>query len=193
MNSYTGKVPDVLGKLGCIVNLAGNNGLFVFLLDDIELIQVLNGSPGLEHGPDVPTAERQALIDLYNATSGHQWNTKTNWVSSASNQNPGLLTLQSSSLWSSTLGSAAVASSSSTNLQPVSMWYKIGVLSSHVHSIVMSSNGMDGKIPASIGKLSQLRMIELATMSNLTGPIPKELCQITTLRRLCICRCGLTG
>lgn len=27
----------------------------------------------------------------------------------------------------------------------------------------------------------------------LTGSLPKELCHITTLRRLCICRCALTG
>ncbi len=40
----------------------------------------------------------------------------------------------------------------------------MGVLTSHVHSIVMSSNGMEGKIPGSISQLSYLRMIELATM-----------------------------
>lgn len=27
----------------------------------------------------------------------------------------------------------------------------------------------------------------------MVGTIPKELCTLTTLRRLCICRCGLTG
>jgi len=77
--------------------------------------------------------------------------------------------------------------------QPVAKWYKVGVLSSHVHSIVMSTNGMEGQIPASIGQLSRLRMVELATMPGLTGGISPQLCAITTLRRLCICRCGLTG
>lgn len=57
----------------------------------------------------------------------------------------------------------------------------------------MSSNGMDGKIPSAIGKLTHLRMIELATMPDLRGPIPKALCTLTTLRRLCICRCDLSG
>lgn len=28
---------------------------------------------------------------------------------------------------------------------------------------------------------------------DLTGPLPRELCRLTTLRRLCICRCGLSG
>lgn len=41
---------------------------------------------------------------------------------------------------------------------------QVGVLTSHVHSIVMSSNGMEGRIPASIAQLTFLRMIELATM-----------------------------
>ena len=43
-------------------------------------------------------------------------------------------------------------------------WYKVGVLGSRVHSIVMSSNNMVGSLPPDIGRLSQLRMIELATM-----------------------------
>ena len=41
---------------------------------------------------------------------------------------------------------------------------QVGVLTSHVHSIVMSSNLMEGKLPAIISKLTFLRMIELATM-----------------------------
>ena len=57
----------------------------------------------------------------------------------------------------------------------------------------MSSNGMEGTLPPSISALTALRMIELATMSGLTGAIPRELCTLVTLRRLCICRCGLTG
>ena len=79
------------------------------------------------------------------------------------------------------------------NNESVSKWYKVGVLSSHVHSIVMSSNGMDGRLPSAIGKLTHLRMIELATMPDLRGPIPKSLCDLISLRRLCICRCSLSG
>lgn len=46
----------------------------------------------------------------------------------------------------------------------VAKWYKVGVLGSRVHSIVMSSNNMVGSLPADIAKLTHLRMIELATM-----------------------------
>eukprot|EP01038_Epipyxis_sp_PR26KG_P011227 gene11227-15067_t len=138
-NKLQGTVPDSFGELGCIVNLAGN--------------------PGLHHGPDVTTVERNALIDIYDSTKGLKWHSKSNWKT----------------------------------IHPVAKWYKVGVLSSHVHSLVMSNNGMEGKLPVSINNLTHLRMIELATMPGLIGAIPPELCQITTLRRLCICRCSLNG
>ena len=32
-----------------------------------------------------------------------------------------------------------------------------------------------------------------ATMTELTGPLPRSLCALTALRRLCICRCNLVG
>lgn len=50
------------------------------------------------------------------------------------------------------------------NNVPVSRWYKVGVLGAHVHSVVMSSNNMVGTLPQSISALTELRMIELATM-----------------------------
>ena len=53
----------------------------------------------------------------------------------------------------------------------ISRQLQVGVLSSHVHSLVMSSNGMDGIIPSDIGKLTHLRMIELATMAGLVVDI----------------------
>ena len=74
----------------------------------------------------------------------------------------------------------------------VSNWYKVGTLSSHVHSIVMSSNKMNGAIPNTIKALTKLRMIEFATMPSLYGTL-EPITQVTTLRRLCICRCQITG
>jgi len=76
---------------------------------------------------------------------------------------------------------------------PVCKWYKVGVLGSRVHSIVMSSNNMVGTLPTEISRLSHLRMVELATMPGLCGQIGPAVCALTGLRRLCICRCSLTG
>lgn len=80
-----------------------------------------------------------------------------------------------------------------TSGKPVSAWYKVGVLDSHVHSIVMSNNNMKGTLAASIGRLRHLRMIELASMPLLSGPLPRALCDLRHLKRLCICRCGISG
>ena len=130
-NNLQGSVPPEFSVLGCIVNLAGN--------------------AKLQHGPDVPAEERQALVDIFTSTHGARWNTKTNWNSS----------------------------------QPVAKWYKVGILSSHVHSIVMSSNGMEGQLPGSICKLSQLRMIELATMpGNSSTPKSPRHCELCYQTRI---------
>jgi hypothetical protein len=61
-NNLCGKIPDELGRLGCIVNVAGN--------------------PRLEYGTDVPSYEREALMRIFQATKGlQQWNTNVNWGS----------------------------------------------------------------------------------------------------------------
>ena len=56
-NNLTGTVPPDLWRLGCIVNLAGNVGLI--------------------HGADVPTSERFALEEIYRATQGNSWTSKS--------------------------------------------------------------------------------------------------------------------
>jgi hypothetical protein len=63
-NNLRGPVPSALGELGCIVNLAGN--------------------PLLHHGEDVPPHERQVLLDVYHATRGAGWASKTHWCSANS-------------------------------------------------------------------------------------------------------------
>ncbi len=75
---------------------------------------------------------------------------------------------------------------------PVAHYYKVGTLAGRVHSLVMSSNGMRGTLPPILSQLQEIRMIELATMSGLIGSL-LPVCGLTSLRRLCICRCSLTG
>jgi hypothetical protein len=61
---------------------------------------------------------------------------------------------------------------------------QVGVLTSHVHSIVMSSNGMEGRLPTSISQLRFLRMIELATMPG--KPAWVSIIGTLTLTRSCV-------
>lgn len=108
----------------------------------------LAGNPALQHGPDVSAEERSALISLYNSTNGPNWTCNTG-------ESP-------HSLLNMLVGWAK------ENIE-VAKWYKVGVLGSRVHSIVMSSNNMVGSIPSDISKLTHLRMIELATMPGKTS------------------------
>jgi hypothetical protein len=61
---------------------------------------------------------------------------------------------------------------------------QVGVLLSHVHSIVMSSNGMEGELPAALEQLPQLRMIELATMPGMLLQLFCDMCDGTWLPTL---------
>ena len=172
-NQLTGYVPIELDQLGCIVNLAGN----------LEL----------QHGNDVPHEERLALEDLYYSTSGNIDYSFPNKIFGQIFANDLMeitiikYDLRHSSSTHTTItfyfvfillslhfcfvSFSFVLIGNKWNIktnwitnQSIYKWYKVGVLSSHVHSIVMSSNGMKGRIPVSIGKLKKLRMIELATM-----------------------------
>jgi hypothetical protein len=114
----------------------------------------LAGNSALEHGPDVSIEERSALISLFNSTNGPRWTCSTGTISLS------LLSLLC-------LRSLSGAGWTNESL-PVAKWYKVGVLGSRVHSIVMSSNNMVGSLPPAISKLTHLRMIELATMPGLS-------------------------
>jgi hypothetical protein len=130
-NKLKGVVPTELSSLSCIVNLAGNAGLM--------------------HGPDVPSKERLALLDLFEYTAGPGWICKSGTIIERK-----IIICDEISMHMKLSGWGSQ--------QHVALWYKVGVLGSHVHSIVMSSNNMVGALPESLSDLSQLKMIELATM-----------------------------
>lgn len=76
---------------------------------------------------------------------------------------------------------------------PVSKWYKIGVFNGHVEVMVGSSNNLVGNaFPPSLINLTHIKMIELASMPGITANLT-EICRLTSLQRLCICKCGLVG
>jgi Leucine-rich repeat (LRR) protein len=75
----------------------------------------------------------------------------------------------------------------------VSSWYKVGVFNGHVEVIIESHNNLIGNtFPTSLKNLTHIKMIELAEMPNMTATLD-EICNLKTLKRLCICKCGLKG
>ncbi|WP_211075647.1 immunoglobulin domain-containing protein [Aquimarina sp. MMG016] len=113
----------------------------------------------------VPPAERQALIDLYNATDGDNW---TNTV--AGNQ-PWLINDPSS---------------------PVSDWFGVTVVDGKIVELTLQDNMLSGVIPASIGNLLNLETLWLHK-NNLQGNIPSELGDLVSLKKLLLNQNGLTG
>jgi hypothetical protein len=58
---------------------------------------------------------------------------------------------------------------------PVSQWYKVGVLGSNVHSIVMSSNNMVGQLPDSISNLQVFLQLKTHMHVSRSPPRPSSL------------------
>ncbi len=71
-------------------------------------------------------------------------------------------------------------------------WYGVVVLNGHVQSLSLSYNNLAGELPASIGDLANLTLID-AEYNQLTGAIPSELGDITNLSYINFHNNQLTG
>ncbi len=102
----------------------------------------------------IPSAERAALIDLYNSTNGSGWKDHTGWLGA--------------------LGTEC-------------NWYGIRCSSDatglHVFDISLRQNQLNGRIPASLGQLTNLQRLFLDS-NQLSGSIPDSLGQLTNLQHL---------
>ena len=75
---------------------------------------------------------------------------------------------------------------------PIAEWDGIEVIDFRVRVMSFYSKGLTGSIPPQLGRLTQLRRLEL-THNELTGAIPPELGQLDSLRRLGLSYNELTG
>ncbi|MBQ4820656.1 immunoglobulin domain-containing protein [Aquimarina sp. MMG016] len=101
----------------------------------------------------VSQAERQALIDLYNATYGDQWKN----------------TVANNKTWQ-------VQDPTSD----VSSWYGITVANGTVTAIKLANNGLSGALPNSIGNLSGLKSLYLE-QNTISGTIPESIGSLSNL------------
>ena len=74
----------------------------------------------------------------------------------------------------------------------ISEWQGIGVWSSRVETIQLSGRGLTGSIPAELGKLPNLRELDISN-NKLTGSIPAELGELPNVRVLDISNNKLSG
>ena len=110
-------------------------------------------------GPTSAETDQEALVALYNATDGENWDESDNWLSDA----------------------------------PLGLWYGVDTDDDGgVTELSLYDNGLNGKIPAELGSLSNLERLSLFD-NGLSGEIPPELGSLSNLKRLDLYNNGLSG
>ena len=143
---------------------------------------VLAIAPLPAEGQGSVESDRAALVALYDATDGDNWNNNDNWNTDAplsdwygvetDNGRVCDLYLDNNNL----TGEIPRELSSLTNLE----W------------LLVDRNNLTGEIPRELGRLKNLERLHLEN-NNLTGGIPRELGSLTNLERLYLSRNNLTG
>jgi Leucine-rich repeat (LRR) protein len=157
----------------------------------------------------IPTAERNALIDLYNSTGGINWTHNAGWVGDPGTEcswervtcdDAGTTVTRIDLHYSYLVGPVPASLSALTGLRYLNLndnylsgsipasW---GGLSSLTHLIIRDS-GLTGSIPTELGSISTLQWLDLSD-NELTGSIPASLGNLTLLRFLDLSWNDLTG
>ena len=130
-----------------------------------------------------PAADRAALVALYNATDGPNWEKSDNWLSD-----------EPLSEWygitTDITGRVTELGLGDNNLNGM-LPAELGNLSS-LTSLNLRYNPLSGRIPAELGNLGNLRALRLYG-TDLSGEIPRELANLTNLERLWIFSNELSG
>ena len=157
-------------------------------------------------GPISAETDREALVALYNATDGENWNISTNWLSDAplgewegvstAQGRVRLLGLNDNGL----SGEIPAELGNLSNLVTLSLWdndlsgeipAEMGSLS-NLTLLLLGLNDLSGEIPAELGSLSNLETLYLND-NELSGEIPAELGSLSNLRYLDLSQNDLSG
>lgn len=179
-NRLTGEVPSALGQLPVLkwVNIYGNPlrgclphalSRLRWIVSDLSLCR--GGSAAVQDDAALVTADRAALVALYRATGGKNWDSNDNWLSDAPlGEWSGVQTNQAGRVIALTLSSNNLKG----RLPP-----QLGNLTA-LQSLYALQNNLSGPIPPELGKLRQLNVLSLGS-NELSGPIPAELGRLRNL------------
>ena len=127
--------------------------------------------------------DRDALVALYQATDGDNWNRNENWLTDAPlNTWHGIITDIGGRVWHLDLAENGL----SGTIPP-----KLGRLT-ELEWLDLSDNRLSGPIPPELGNLVNLESMYLAS-NHLSGPIPPELGNLSNLRALFLSNNRLKG
>lgn len=117
----------------------------------------------------IPAAEYNALLALYNATEGPAWTQRSGWLDAEAPQWFGVTV-------------------AGVQYGPAGQVSQTG----HVVQLSLNHNGLNGSIPAQLSQLSKLVHLDLAG-NTLPGSIPSGFGQLQSLERLYLYNSKLTG
>ncbi len=133
---------------------------------------------------EIPRAECDALVDLYNSTNGPSWTHNTGWLSTYTPcTTPWYgVTCSGGHVTELNLNSNHLVGSIPSTLSNLSSLQDLG----------LSTNQLTGSIPASLGSLSSLKFLNLSG-NQLTDGIPTSLGSLSNLEGLWLSANQLTG
>jgi hypothetical protein len=133
---------------------------------------------------EIPKAECQALVDLYNSTNGPSWTHNTDWLSNY---------FPCTGHWYGVSCSGGHVTSLDLHDNHLSggIPSSLGNLTK-LQSLDFNQNQLGGSIPSSLGSLSNLQELYLPN-NQLSGSIPSSLGNLSKLDRLALCGNNLTG
>ena len=192
-NKLSGEIPGGLGDLSNLqwLYLQGNrlSGCIPdSLRHQLDLYESdLGGLPFCGDG-DTGTSpavqvDREALVALYNATNGDNWEDNRNWLSKR----------PIGEWWGVTTddGGRVIELVLDFNLLSGMIPAELGSLA-NLERLELHWNRLTGEIPSELGSLPNLKTLVLS-FNDLSGQIPKELGRLGNLQRLALNRNRLTG
>ncbi|GAK59692.1 hypothetical protein U27_06677 [Candidatus Vecturithrix granuli] len=132
---------------------------------------------------DIPQAECEALVALYNSTSGENWSNNDGWGQTDTPCSWFGVTCSDSRVSELNLSSNNLSGSIPVELQVLS----------NLQRLDLSDNRLSGSIPAELGELAQLRALHLGIRNQLSGSIPPQLGNLTALQTLSLDHNHLSG
>jgi Leucine-rich repeat (LRR) protein len=134
---------------------------------------------------DIPPAECEALVALYNSTDGANWTNHTNWLET----NTPCSWYGLSCVYGATTNINGIALG--FNQLTGSIPLEIGNFP-YLQNLFLGGNPLTGSIPPQLGQLANLKLLGLGSNEH-TGPIPVELAALTYLENLNLSDNQLTG
>lgn len=174
----------------------------------VSILVIIIAVGGSQVSAAIPTAERNALIDLYNSTGGASWTNNNGWLGAVGTEctwervycNFEETSVTEIRLYDHYLvGTLPDSLPDLTNLRYLDLSgnYLTGIPASLGSSpsltyLILDDNDLSGSIPATLGNLSTLQWIDLE-YNELTGSIPSSLGGLTFLRFLNLHSNDLSG